>query len=404
MHYSMDEKVQGHFLNGSSVNRLIVVIPIPCLLNGGTERQTLTMSKILAKAGYKVVIVCYFEYVSNIVSEFRNHGCRVILFGLSRKTHPAKLVLILRRAFRKLNPSIIHVQYISPGFLPILAARLAGCKRILSTIHQTGYQYGLFAHVLIRTSLMLSRKFIAVSLQTELSWFGDANLFDASNPALQQRRHFTIYNPIDIYELELIKKTSDPDQLKQKYSLQDRQIIGTISRLRSEKGVDLLVTAFIHIASKHPSVMLLIVGDGPEVQRIKEIAEKSGVSDRIRWIGETCWKEAIQLMDLLDIVIIPSRFEGFGLAAAEAMALGKVVIANDTGGLKEVVSDNQTGFLVNINDSARVSDLVLTLLDNPAERQRIGRNAEIMMNRNFTIENYTTQILHVYKNTGAYIL
>ena len=114
-------------------------------------------------------------------------------------------------------------------------------------------------------------------------------------------------------------------------------VIGAVSRLRHEKGIDLLLEAFTFLIRSGEKAHLLLVGSGPDEKKLKDTIQTYELNSSVTFYGEAEWERAMQLMAIMDIVVVPSRFEGFGLTAAEAMAAGKPVIASDTSGLKEVV-------------------------------------------------------------------
>jgi hypothetical protein len=99
-----------------------VIIGIPCLLPGGTEFQTLQLARVLRDAGHEVSVCCYFEHDPAMVAAFG----QVNLLGLERSISPWRLVSVLRRAFA--GADVVHVQYMAPGFLAVLAAELSGAR------------------------------------------------------------------------------------------------------------------------------------------------------------------------------------------------------------------------------------------------------------------------------------
>jgi|WetSurMetagenome_2_1015567.scaffolds.fasta_scaffold104489_2 L-malate glycosyltransferase len=373
-----------------------VIIAIPCLLRGGTERQSVYLARALSGAGYAVTTVCYFESDPLMAEEFRDAGSEVVLLQLPRSVSAISLVNRLRVLFKRIDPWVVHVQYIAPGFLAILAARLAGVRNVLSTVHQPGTFYGPLAHVLIRCSLALCRYFIAVSMAAESSWFRSAGLF-VHNGMLNTRKHFTIYDAVDISMIESITRSAANEASQVQQVPAGKQVIGTVARLSPEKGVDLLIRAFALLSPGNPEAHLLVVGTGPEEEKLKELAIRKGVAGRITWIGKVSWAEAMRLMSLMDIVACPSRFEGFGLTAAEAMAMGKLVVASEVGGLKEIISPGETGVLVDARDERAFSSALAAWLPHSAGKDTITAAAVSSVRNNFSFQVYESRILQLYK-------
>ena len=120
-----------------------VLIAIPCLLRGGTEMQTLLLVSALIDLNYDVEVCCYFEFDGLVVAEFKTAGAKVRLLGWTRSLGTIVFIRTLASIFREINPDVVHVQYMTPGLLPIIAARLACVPHILATVHQPGTPYGI---------------------------------------------------------------------------------------------------------------------------------------------------------------------------------------------------------------------------------------------------------------------
>ena len=139
---------------------MLVTIAIPCLLQGGTEFQTLQLARVLRGAGHEVSVCCYFERDPAMVARFEETGARVELLGLDRSTSLLRLLGELRKWFAAAKPDVVHVQYMAPGFVPVLAARLAGVPRVFATVHQPATPHGWKARLLLRLAAR-TRKYSA---------------------------------------------------------------------------------------------------------------------------------------------------------------------------------------------------------------------------------------------------
>jgi len=375
-----------------------VCICIPCLNIGGTEMQAFSQAKVLRSLDYKVYMICYFEYIPSVVTEFQRAGVVVRLTELNRKTDFIHFIITLCKEIRSIKPEIVHVQYMSPGALPIFAARIAGVKTVLATVHQPyTKEHGLISKIILRAASLLTTKFIAVSLNAEKSWFGSASLFDENIAANHHVHHFTIYNNIDSGKIHEIINTTDISSVRSHLKLpEDLVLVGVVSRLSHEKGIDLLIAAFSLLMKEGVRIKLLIIGSGPDETKLQDQANYLEISDRIIFYGVTEWENVIKLMAAIDIFVVPSRFEGFGLTAAEAMAAGKPVIASAIFGLKEVVTDNETGILFPVNNVVALKSAIRRLLDNPELREKFGKAGKERVNSDFSAELYFSKIRALY--------
>jgi len=358
------------------------------------------MAAVLQSLNYSVNLLCYFEYNEIIVGEFESSGIAVRLLNLNRGISAISFIKKLKKEIRLNSPDIIHVQYMAPGALPIIAARLSGVRRVYATVHQPFTNtHGKRARFLLNSASYLTQKFITVSQNAEQSWFGSSTLFDETRPVRDQPRHFTIHNAIDIEKIKDIVSKVDEMQLKHELNIPvDLKVIGSVARLRCEKGIDLLLAAFKQLLYDGTEAHLIIVGTGPDELKLKDAAESFGLNNNVTFYGEATWEKAVQLMSIMDIVVVPSRFEGFGLTAAEAMAAGKAVVASDTTGLKEIIDDGETGILFPVDDIITLICELQKLITDPDLRQRFGSAGEKRITEHFSLEIFTEKIKGLYRD------
>jgi glycosyltransferase involved in cell wall biosynthesis len=116
------------------------------------------------------------------------------------------------------------------------------------------------------------------------------------------------------------------------------------------------------------------VGDGPLAASLRALADHLGVADRVHWAGRQ--RDPATFVADSDIVVLPSRFEGFPNALAEAMAAGRAVVATDCrSGPRELIDDGRNGLLVPVEDSEALARAITRLVRDPAERSRMAAAA-----------------------------
>ena len=373
-----------------------VVIAIPILLTGGTEIQTLNLVKVLNGAGYGVVVLCYYEYEREMVAYMEEAGAEVILLKLQREEGLLSLLKKLRVRLQTLSPDIVHVQYVAPGLMPIIAARLAGIKKVIATVHQPGRTHGWKARLMLRFGARLCNLFFCVSKSAEESWFGDSALFD---PELFKKghNHFTIYNAVDTERIARESGSANVAQLRTLLNLEGKKVIGYVGRLRWEKGPHILIAAFAKVVQDIPAAMLLVVGDGPDREDLEKQAQELDIEANIIWLGQKSQQEVFQLYGLMDVVAMPSFFEGFGLTAAEAMAAGVPVIGSDIDGLSEVIDNQKTGTLVKVGDSEALAAGIIDLLNNSEQTAWMAKASQYKVNKYFSFKNFQEKTLPAYQ-------
>jgi glycosyltransferase involved in cell wall biosynthesis len=141
------------------------------------------------------------------------------------------------------------------------------------------------------------------------------------------------------------------------------------------KGLDTLLDAFAILLRKRPSLELRIAGRGKDADRVAEAAKRLGIAGNVRLLGAVIDAERNELLSGAALQLMPSRFEGFGLAAAEAMAAGVPLIASSAGSLPEVVDAPRGGVLVPVGDASQLAAEADRLLSDDASRLALSRSA-----------------------------
>ena len=368
---------------------MTILVCIPCLMTGGTEIQTLNLVQALVAGGYRVVTVCYFEYSEDMVSRFRRSGSEVVcLSPTGARVGGWRGILFLYKDLRKVlkqyKPDVAHVQYMAPGAIPILLLRLLGLRQIIATAHTAAdiYPNLRLVHFIQRHCV---RAFTCITELAEQSFFGSSQLYSENTP-LKRRNHFTIYNALPA-EFSIRREGR---------SFSRPVTLGVVSRLEEIKGMDLVVPAFARVRAKYPDTRLIVVGDGSLREKMQWQAQELGCVDGIEWAGRQPQERLSDWYSRMDIVLMPSRSEGFGLTAIEAMANGCVVVASRTGGLPEVVRDQEVGLLHTPESIDDMADKIGSLVGNVDLLQRYSTAALEYVGR-YGFDRYSRLFNDLYK-------
>jgi len=161
-----------------------------------------------------------------------------------------------------------------------------------------------------------------------------------------------------------------------------------VGRLERLKGVEIALRALALLRDRnHDDVRLLILGedskdgDESEKERLKAIAASVGVRDRVDFLGSVAHHELPYFYSAADVLVMPSYSESFGLVGLEAQACGRPVVASDVTGLRSVVRDEVSGFLVPNHDPAAYAERIGRLLGNPELAQQMGRRGRLLAQR-----------------------
>ena len=434
-----------------------VLIVIPHLGVGGTEIQTLNTVRALVLGGYKVTVLCLFRHIASVVADYENCGAKIYCacpqyndYGIAI-AYPKHLKLFLflykhlKEVIKREKIDIVHVQYMSPASSVILVLRFLLFQRnIIVTSHTMAdiYKNLSLVHFIQKHC---ARVFTCITERAERSFFGTSQLY-TPEMLLGKRNHFTIYNSLPAQmrcndnvddnenclrnvafnltqtsqnsqnniseqdnqrELDTIAQNGKslrpcchPDGDTKHYTLNSKHnTIGVVSRLERIKGMDLVVPAFAEVLKAYPATQLLVVGDGTLRASMEEQAVELGCADHIRWVGRQPQEELPQWYSQMDIVLMPSRSEGFGLTAIEAMAHGCVMVASDTGGLPEVVRDGICGLLHRTEDVADMAAKISTLIGDNDLYNKL-RTQSLVEVEKYSFERYAALMNDLYSKLG----
>jgi len=202
-----------------------------------------------------------------------------------------------------------------------------------------------------------------------------------------------IYNAFDVEGLASVAPA--PQRLRS-----DRLNVVIAGRLVEQKGHDVLLQAWQGVELAGLDAHLHVFGDGPLRATIEEQVRALSL-ERVCLHGYVSQQALLGALAAADLVVMPSRWEGFGRSAGEAMALGRPVIASDVGGLREFIVHGESGLLVPPGDSHALSTVVDRLLRAPEERAQLGRNAKTRIHEGFGVDRCAREYKAFYEQVLA---
>lgn len=249
--------------------------------------------------------------------------------------------------------------------------RAVGVGRLVATTH--GHEAGWA--VLPGARQLLRRIGEGVDTMTYLGEYTRSKIAPALGPAAAARM---VQLPPGVDE-----KVFRPDvggaEVRARHGLTDRPVVVCVSRLVPRKGQDVLIHALPRIRRRVPDAALLIVGAGPYRDRLEAMVDEVGVRDSVVFTGAVPWAELPAHHEAGDVFAMPCRtrrggldVEGLGIVYLEASAVGRPVVAGDSGGAPDAVLEGETGYVVNGRSPAAVAERVAGLLADPVEAARMG--------------------------------
>lgn len=186
-------------------------------------------------------------------------------------------------------------------------------------------------------------------------------------------------------------------RVRQELGLQDCDfVVGTVGRLDAVKNFDLLFEAIREAKSVVPSLRLILVGEGPYQQHLKEKRTVLGLSDYVVMTGLR--HDIPDLLASFDLYVCSSDYEGISLSILEAMAEEKAVVATAVGGNSEILVHEKTGLLVKAKDKATLTEAIVELANNQAKRVVLGQQARKSVERDYNLSLVIEGYGRLYRN------
>jgi phosphatidylinositol alpha-1,6-mannosyltransferase len=194
-------------------------------------------------------------------------------------------------------------------------------------------------------------------------------------------------------DTEAFRPGLDAATLRRRLRLADRPTVVCVSRLVPRKGQDVLIRALPEIRRRAPGAALLVVGGGPDLPRLRRLAERHGVTADVRFTGPVPWPDLPEHYAAGHVFAMPCRtrrggldVEGLGLVYLEASATGLPVVAGSSGGAPDAVRPGETGYVVDGRSVAAVVDRVGGLLADPGSARAMGEKGRAWVERDWRWE------------------
>lgn len=281
---------------------------------------------------------------------------------------------------------ILHVHYAMPHAISAILARdIAEHKvKIVTTLHGTDITVLAMDQTFKRMIAYGIEKSDAVTAVSK-------DLVKQTIDQLDVNKEIeVIYNFIN--EEEYFKK--DRNYLRETYEIKpDEKIIIHISNFRKVKRIQDVIQTFYEV-NKRVKSKLILVGDGPEQSMAFDLVAELGIEDNVLFLGRQ--KKISDLLSISDVKLLMSEQESFGLVLLEAMACETACIATDVGGIPEVITHGETGYLVDAGDTDAAANYVVQLLTDDALFNSITKQAYEVVQRKFNSKEIVKQYIKVY--------
>lgn len=329
---------------------------------GGTEQVIRQLVQGMVQSGVQSEILCIDGHTGPVGVALREQGIPV--HTVARKQgFDGSLIIAIRRRLKAGHFDVLHCHQYTPWLYGRLAS-LGTNTKVVFTEHGRFYpdRYRYKAMFVNPVLAMMTPAIVAISAATR-----DALV---QYEFLPRRKIQVIYNGIAPLE----RDESEAQKVRRNLGIpQDAFVVGTVSRLDPVKNQEMMLRAFKEFAENNPHAFLLMVGDGPDKDKLVSLAVEYGISKKTIFAGFI--NDPVHYLSVMDVFLLSSHTEGTSMTLLEAMSLEVPAVATRVGGNPEIIEDGVTGLLTEPGKASYFAASIDTLHKNTPLRKRMGKAA-----------------------------
>jgi L-malate glycosyltransferase len=360
----------------SHQNKYNILVVILSLEIGGMEQVVADLVKHVNQERFNTVVAC-LKSLGPIAAELADCGIRVVqvqrMTSLWSFVYPRNLIAMMQNY----SLDVVHV-HSGCWHKAALAARLCGIDNVIYTEHGRFFPDSKTLMFLDRLYSPLTKHVVAVS-----DYLSD---YMSSVVHVPKRKISVILNGVDVERFRIARCTPFKS---------DGLHIGIIARLVPVKDITTLIRAMAIVHNHDPTLVLFIIGDGPERSDLESLVNKLGLSSIITFRGYL--RDIPEVLKDIDIFALSSLSEGTSITLLEAMASGKPVVATNVGGNPAIIEEGINGFLVPPREPEDLARALLKLAADSAMRQSMAEANINKITKHYSVEAMTCHYENLYQ-------
>lgn len=364
---------------------------------GGAGIHVYYLTKFINQEHFETAVA--FTPGQHLDHLFNDNDVALLPLQMSRSANLYRMWLdcwTLYRYLKEHQVDIVHTHNTLAGLVGRLAAKLAGVPVVIHMIHTFA------AHPYSPTL----QKFLYLKLEQLWDYFTTyyiAGSHFICQKAIQKQitapgKICTIHYAVDTDSFLSIAIDSE-SLMKRRQVLglsESDKVIGFVGRLEEQKGPDIFLHAVALVRQVYPEAHVLLIGDGPLRPELEAMCCHLNIQNHVHFLG---WRRDIpELLSIIDVFSLASRWEAFGIVFAEAGIMGKPSVASHVEGIPEVVINGKGGVLVHGHAPEDLAEALIAVLADPPKAQKMGQFAREHVLRHFSITNMITAHEKLYKS------
>lgn len=328
------------------------------------------------------VSVCTLPCERSPGETLESEGINVHYLDLGK--YSPRNILAIGRLIERERFDILHLHGYSSANFGRIASRLKGIANI---VHEHAV-LDILPHQYVADRMLSSLTDAAVAVS------GSVKDFMVRGRSIPESKIKIIHNGIWTDQFRKSDQHAITKKRAELHIPDDFRIVGVVSRLRKEKGVEYFIKAMPLILKKYPKSIFLIAGEGPLREKLEAQARELGINGNIRFLGFRT--DVVDILSIMDVTVIPSLTEGFGVALLEAMSVGTPIVATEVGGMREIARDAETVLFVPPGNTEELAQKVLHLMETPEYAAGLARKAQ-EASKAFSIEANARALMELYR-------
>jgi len=346
-------------------------------IRAGAEEHVLQLIKHLDRERFEPILVCPQKLIDLLKENLEAINVRFYPVHIRRWRNIKEIARFLT-ILKEEKPDIVHSHLSFATRFAAVLAKVAGVPKVIETAHiREAWRKGIKkAYFIDRFFCRFVDKVIAVSAAV--------------------KGYLIAEKKIPTRKVEVIRNGVDTERFKPFESTNGKKefCIGVIGRLEPQKGHKYFLEAVSMLDGKFDNTKFLIVGEGSLREELQHKCQELKIDDRVEFLGFK--KDMVSVFGDLDLIVLPSLYEGLPLVALEAGAMGKAIIVTNVDGSPEVVINNKTGFIVPSKNSAALKNAVETFLNNRNLAAEFGENSRKHIKKEFELAKQVTKTEQLY--------
>lgn len=350
-------------------------------INGGAQKHIRDMFISLSRRGEIVYLIAPQGWLTDELCEYES---RLYKIGPSLKSQK-KLVKIIK----EIAPDVTNTFILSGGVMGTLAWKKVKCGKLFITVNNQVIYDGIsfvgrmIYPVFYRWMAKYCRAFLVKSdsVSDEVK-----TIIHDKVPVL------SIKNGVDFQKFD--RNGMFADLRAEIGAGPEEKIVTSVAALERHKGQRFLIEA-VALLKEYP-IRLVLVGEGSDADELHQFVDSLGISARVSFLGRR--SDINSILANSDVFVLSSLHEGLPNALMEAMSMGLPCVSTDVGGVRQLITDDDKGILVEPKSAVQIKNALCTLLDDSEKARQIGENAYTYMYQNFRQETVMEEMINIYNN------